>query len=194
MFASYSLAYQESESGKAQSMKRILAGLLLFLSEAVTLGAQTFRGAINGTVTDPSDAVVPNAQVQTTEITTGVSHKTITTADGQFSIQDLSLGAYKITVAAPGFATYTAASARVTAGSIYTFAVKLSLAQEARSFEVQAAALAVDSTTAAQTDTIPEEAVQNMPLNGRDFTQLIAIAPGYGGYSINGGGTSTEGR
>ena len=175
-------------------MKRGLAALFLFLSGAVLLGGQTFRGAIDGAVTDPSDAAVANARVQTTEIATGVSHNTVTTADGQFSIPDLPPGTYKITVVVPGFAPYTADNARVTAGSIYTVAVKLSVLRETRSIEVPAAAFTVDTTTATQSDTIPNEAVQNMPLNGRDFTQLFAIAPGYGGYSINGGGTINGAR
>ncbi len=175
-------------------MKRGLAILFLCLSGALLLDAQTFRGSINGVVTDPSGALVPNAQVQATEIATRASHNTITTADGHFSVQDLPLGAYKITVAAPAFATYTAENVRVTAGSVYTLTVRLSLAQENRSLDVAAAALTVDSTSTTQSDTIPEEAVQTMPLNGRDFTQLIAIAPGYGGYSINGGGTMNGAR
>jgi len=174
-------------------MKRVLTLFLLLLSDAL-LGAQTFRGSINGTVTDPSGAFVPNAQVQAIETATNVNHNTVTTADGQFSVQDLPLGDYKITVTAYGFAPYTADRVRVTAGSIYTLPVNLSLAQENRSLEVSAALLTVDATTATQSDSIPEEALQNMPLNGRDFTQLIAIAPGYGGYSINGGGTINGAR
>ncbi len=175
-------------------MKCVLSVFLLFVLDAVSLGAQTFRGALNGTVTDPSGALIPNAQVRATEIATSVDHNTVTTADGQFSVQDLPPGDYRITVSSSGFVTYTAENAKVAAGSIYTLAVKLSLAQESNSLEVQAAALAVDTTTSTQSDTIPEEAVQNMPLNGRDFTQLIAIAPGYGGYSINGGGTINGAR
>jgi outer membrane receptor protein involved in Fe transport len=175
-------------------MKRVLTLFLLLLSDVALLGAQTFRGSINGTVTDPSGAFVPNAQVQAIETATSVNHNTITTADGQFSVQDLPLGDYKIVVAASGFATYTADRVRVTAGSIYTLPVELSLAQENRSLDVSAALLTVDATTATQSDSIPEEALQNMPLNGRDFTQLIAIAPGYGGYSINGGGTINGAR
>lgn len=175
-------------------MKRLLVVLLLFLSEAAMLGAQTFRGAINGTVTDPSGAVVSNAQVRTTETATSVTHNTVTTIDGQFSIQDLPLGSYKITVSAPGFATYSAVDAQVTAGFVYTLAVRLSLGQDARSVEVRAATITVDASAPTQTNTIPEQAVQNMPLNGRDFTQLIATVPGYGGYSINGGGTINGAR
>ncbi len=175
-------------------MKRVLALLFLSLLEVTFLSAQTFRGAIDGTVTDPSGAVIPNVRVAAIETATGVTHNTVTTADGQFSIQDLPLGTYEINVAAAGFGTYTANRVRVTAGSLYTLAVKLSLAEENRSVEVAAAALTVDTTTATQSDTIPEEAVQSMPLNGRDFTQLVAVAPGYGGYSINGGGTINGAR
>lgn len=175
-------------------MKRVLTLFLLLLSDVALPGAQTFRGSINGTVTDPSGAFVPNAQVQAIEKATSVNHNTVTTADGQFSVQDLPLGDYKIVVAASGFATYNADRVRVTAGSIYTLPVKLSLAQENRSLDVSAALLTVDASTATQSDSIPEEALQNMPLNGRDFTQLIAIAPGYGGYSINGGGTINGAR
>ncbi len=170
----------------------VLFGLSLL--GAAFLHAQTFRGALNGTVTDPSGAVVPNAQIQTTEVATSINHATVTTADGQFSIADLPVGAYKITVTVAGFATYTADNLDLTAGSVYTLAIKLSLAKENQSLQVPAAALTIDTTTATQSDTIPEEAVQNIPLNGRDFTQLIAIAPGYGGYSINGGGTINGAR
>src|SRR5580700_12113823 len=65
--------------------------------------AQTFRGAINGTVTDPSGSVVPNAQVKAAETSTGIEHTTVTTTDGQFSFQDIPLGLYKVTVTASGF-------------------------------------------------------------------------------------------
>jgi hypothetical protein len=142
-------------------MKCALSVLLWFMLEALSLRAQTFRGAVNGTVTDPSGALVPNAQVRATEIATSVDHNTVTTADGQFSIQDLPPGDYAITVVSPGFAAYAAENAPVTAGSIYTVAVKLSLAQQANSLEVEAAALTVDATTSTQSDTIAEKAVQN---------------------------------
>ncbi|MGA8489748.1 MAG: carboxypeptidase-like regulatory domain-containing protein, partial [Terriglobales bacterium] len=79
-------------------MKRDLAIFLLFLLHAGLSDAQTFRGAINGTVKDPSGASVANARVEASEIATGANYDTVTTADGQFSIQDLPLGAYKITI------------------------------------------------------------------------------------------------
>jgi hypothetical protein len=151
--------------------------------------AQTFRGAINGTVTDPSGAVVPNAQVKATEAATGIDHNAVTTNDGQFSFQDIPLGFYKVTVTAPGFPPYAVDKVEVVAGTIYTLPVKLTMQAQATTVEVSAAALALDTTTQTQTMTINEDIVQNMPLNGRDFTQMISVEPGFGGYNVGGFGS-----
>jgi len=67
--------------------------------------------------------------------------------------------------------------------------VKLSLQQQTTTVEVSAAALTLDTTTQTQTMTIPDDIVQNIPLNGRDFTQLISVAPGFGGYNVGGFGS-----
>jgi hypothetical protein len=166
-----------------------LALVVLSLVVVGAANAQTFRGAINGTVTDPSGAVVPNATVKATESATGIDHVTATTGDGAFSFQDIPLGLYKVTVTATGFPAYTIDRVEVVAGTIYTLAVKLSLQQTATTVEVSAAAITLDTTTQTQNMTLPEDVVQNVPLNGRDFTQLIAATPGYGGYSGNGFGS-----
>lgn len=151
--------------------------------------AQTFRGAINGTVTDPSGGVVPNAQVRATESATGIDHNSVTTSDGQFSFQDIPLGFYKVTVTASGFPVFTVDRVEVVAGTIYTLPVRLSLQGQATTVEVSAAALVLDTTTQTQTMTIDENIVQNMPLNGRDFTQMISVEPGFGGYNVGGFGS-----
>jgi len=170
-------------------MKRLVLAILVVLSLAVAANAQTFRGAINGTVTDPSGAVVPNAAVKATESNTGIDHNTVTTSEGAFALQDIPLGLYKVTVTASGFPVYTVDKVEVVAGTIYTLPVKLSLQQQATTVEVSAAALSLDTTTATQNMTITSDVVQDIPLNGRDFTQLVATAPGYGGYSVGGFGS-----
>ena len=169
---------------------RRLQGVIVVLVLAMAAGyGQTFRGAINGTVTDPSGAVVPSAMVKATNLGTGTSYSMATTTDGQFAFQDLPLGTYKVSVSAKGFRDVAVDKVAVTAGSVYTLPLKLAVGQEATTVEVSAAALTVDTTTMTQTDTIPDTALQNVPLNGRDFSQLIAVAPGYGGYSLNGFGS-----
>src|SRR6266550_2541687 len=170
-------------------MKRLVLAILVVFSVAVGTNAQTFRGTINGTVTDPSGGVVPNAAVKATDTATGIDHTTVTTSEGAFAFQDIPLGLYKVTVTAPGFPVYTVDKVEVAAGTIYTLAVKLSLQQQATTVEVSAAALTLDTTTATQNMTISSDVVQDVPLNGRDFTQLIAVAPGYGGYSVGGFGS-----
>src|SRR5712671_1858369 len=171
------------------SMRRLFLAVVMILTLGVAANAQTFRGAINGTVTDPSGGSVPNAQVKATESATGIDHNTVTTSDGAFSFQDIPLGFYKVSVTASGFPVYTVDKVEVTAGTIYTLPVKLSLQQQATTVEVSAAALTLDTTTQTQNMTIASDVVQDVPLNGRDFTQLIATAPGYGGYSVGGFGS-----
>ncbi|HKC71235.1 MAG TPA: carboxypeptidase-like regulatory domain-containing protein, partial [Terriglobales bacterium] len=151
--------------------------------------AQTFRGAVNGTVADPSGAVVPGASVKITNTATGISQATTSTTNGEFAFQELPLGTYQVDVTAKGFTPTRVANVVVTAGKIYTLPVKLAVGQQATTVEVSAAALTVDTTTQTVTTTIPTTALQNVPLNGRDFSQLIAVSPGYGGYSVGGFGS-----
>src|SRR5919198_221464 len=164
----------------------VIISALLF---AVAIQAQTFRGAINGTVTDPTGAVLPKANVKATEVATGIERTTVTTNAGQFAFQDIPLGFYKVTVTAQGFRPYVADNVQVVAGTIYSLPVKLVVGQETTTLEVSAAALTVDTTTQTQTMTIPSDVVQNLPLNGRDFTQLISVEPGFGGYNVGGFGS-----
>ena len=163
--------------------------LTLVFSFSVPGYAQTFRGAINGNVTDPSGAVVAGANVKATNEATGIALSTVTTSGGSFAFQDIPLGTYKVSVAAPGFSAYTVDKVQVIAGTIYTLPIKLSMGKQATTVEVSAAALTVDTATQTQTMTIPGDVVQNTPLNGRDYTQLISVEPGFGGYNVGGFGS-----
>jgi hypothetical protein len=166
-----------------------MLALMVFLFAPVSGQAQTFRGGINGTVTDGSGAVVPGASVEAADTATGVSHKTVSTSAGEYIFQDLALGKYKVTVTASGFKTAVVSSVPVTAGVIYTLPVKLGVESAGETVEVSASGLALDTTTTTQTTDIPEQTVQDIPLNGRDFTQMIGLAPGFAGYSLGGYGS-----
>jgi hypothetical protein len=170
---------------------RALCNLLILISVISVVGAygQTFRGAINGTVTDPSGSVVAGAMVTATDTATNIAHSMAATGDGQFSFQDLPPGTYSVRVTASGFQTTTVSNVAVTAGTVYTVAAQLVVGQQATAVEVAAAAVVIDTTTSTQTDTLPTAAIQDLPLNGRDFTQMIAASPGYGGYSVGGYGS-----
>jgi hypothetical protein len=170
-------------------MKRLFLVVLVILTLGIAANGQTFRGAINGTVTDPSGAAVPNATVKATETATGVDHATQTTSDGAFAFQDIPLGFYKVAVTATGFPPYTVEKVEVVAGTIYTLNVRLTMQQSTTTVEVSAAAITLDTTTQTQNMTITSDVVQDIPLNGRDFTQLIGVAPGFGGYAAGGFGS-----
>jgi Carboxypeptidase regulatory-like domain len=164
-------------------MRRWFGLILATVLVAVSAYGQTFRGAINGTVADPSGAVVAGAAVKATNNATGVTLDTTTTSDGQFSFQDLPLGSYRISVSAAGFNPSTIGNVPVTAGSVYTLPVKMKVGSSSTSVEVSAEALTLDTTTVMQNNIIPTEQVQSAPMNGRDFTQFTATVPGYAGYS-----------
>jgi len=147
---------------------------------------QTFRGGIAGTVTDPSGAVIPGAVVKATNTGTTLSNQTLSSSAGEFSFQDLPLGDYTITVVQSGFEPLKINGVRVSGGAIYNLPIKLNVAQTTSTVEVSAAAVSVETTTVAQTNDLPEETVQDLPVNGRNFTQMIALSAGFAGYGGSG--------
>src|SRR5271170_2269070 len=111
---------------------------LLALLASASLIAQTFRGGISGTVSDPTGASVANASIRLTSPETGLTREGVTTSAGEFVFQDLPLGKYDITVTQPGFDTVHVSGIVVDAGRIATVALKLEVAKQAMTVEVAA--------------------------------------------------------
>src|SRR5580704_18512458 len=84
-----------------------IGAIAVLLSAGITSHAQTITATVNGTVTDPSGAVVANAKVTATNVDTGVATPTTTNKDGIYTIPFLQIGQYKVTIQAAGFATAT---------------------------------------------------------------------------------------
>lgn len=164
-----------------------LFALLLVAGDAAT--AQNFRGNITGVVTDSSGAVVPDANVTALRIGTGEKTLTKSSSTGDFSYHDMPVGAYSITVESPGFQTVTVDNVPVSGGGVYNLTVTLPPQQSNTTVNVSASALSLDTTTTTQTAVLPDHAVQDVPMNGRDFTQFVSLTPGYGGYSGGGFGS-----
>jgi outer membrane receptor protein involved in Fe transport len=167
----------------------LLFVLLAIFGQTVASHAQTYRGGINGTVTDDSGAVIPAATVTILNVATGDTKTSPSSSAGEFLFQDLPLGTYSVTVAAPGFSTVKTDKVSVSAGVIFTLPVKLPVSTSSTTVEVEAAAIALDTTSTVQNTVIDAKSVEDIPLNGRDFTQLIALTPGFGGYSGGGFGS-----
>lgn len=169
--------------------RRILAPALAVAALSTPMHGQTYRGSINGSVVDGSGAEVPGAAIVATNTATGVVTRSSSSSAGEFLFGDLPLGVYTVTVTAPGFATVKYDKITVSAGVIYTLPIKLSVSTTNEMVEVNAASLTLDTTTVTQTTVLDYKVVEDIPLNGRDFTQLISLTPGYAGYSGGGFGS-----
>jgi Carboxypeptidase regulatory-like domain len=160
-------------------MRRILpVALLLTLLAPASLIAQTFRGGIAGTVNDASGAAVAGAAIRLVSPDTNLTREGITSSTGEFVFQDLPLGKYDITVTQPGFDTVHVTGVVVDAGRIATVGVKLEVARQASTVEVTASAAEIETASSAETSVIDTQQILDIPLNGRDFTQLLKFNPG----------------
>ena len=132
-----------------------------------------------GTVTDASGAVVPGATVTATNTGTNISKATTTTGDGDYTFSLLQVGTYSIRVEAKGFKSFTAPSVPLSAGDRARVDAKLEVGDVSQTVEVSASvapALQTDSSNIASL--VTSQAVQDVPLNGRNFVKLVQLSPG----------------
>jgi len=166
---------------KASNMdlRRSLIALfgVLGLMTAV-LGGQTFRGGISGTVADFTGVAVTGAAVKLVSPDTGMTRESVTSSTGEFVFQDLPLGKYDITLTQPGFEAVHVSGLVVDAGRIATVGLKLEVAKQATSVEVAASTVAIETASAAETSLINTQEILDIPLQGRDFSQLLKFNPG----------------
>jgi|HubBroStandDraft_1064217.scaffolds.fasta_scaffold00761_16 hypothetical protein len=158
--------------------RTISAVLFLACLTSASLIAQTFRGGIAGTVTDSTGAAVAGAPVKLVSPDTGLTRESVTSSTGEFVFQDLPLDKYDITVAQPGFDTVHVSGVVVDAGKIATVGLKLEVAKQATVVEVAASAVAIETASSSETSEIDTKEILDIPLNGRDFSQLLKFNPG----------------
>src|SRR5438270_5067440 len=156
--------------------------LAFIVLTSATLFAQTFRGTILGTVTDPSGAVVSGAKVTAKNMATGLERTTQTSADGSYSIPELPLGTYTVTVTQSGFQTAVTTGVAVDVATERRVDVQLKTGQVSETVEVSGEALPqVETTTDTLGGTFTASAVKDLPVNGRDYQKLIYLTPGISG-------------
>ncbi len=157
---------------------RILGFVLLLaviLASALAT-AQSFRGSIRGTVTDPSGAVVANAHVSARNIANGQTRETDSAADGGYVLPELSVGTYEVAVTVSGFEKATQ-RIEVQVGVDTTGDVQLVL-RGREVITITADAPLIETTRDVLAQVVDEKLVNELPLNGRDFTKLVALSPG----------------
>ena len=181
---------------------RSVAVLFVFLVSifACCAFAQTFRGSIQGTITDPSSAAITGAKVKVFNSATGFSRTVTTNDQGEYQTSELPLGTYSITVEKEGFRTTTLNQIPVGVGSPARADAKLTPGQVKELVEVNANVPLVETTSNTTGGTIEATQVAELPVNGRDFTKLLELVPGtasdpvgstesagsYGLFSLNG--------
>jgi hypothetical protein len=163
--------------------------VLICMLTAGLASAQTFRGSIQGTVTDPSGAVIPEAQVTVKNVDTGLERRVTTDQTGFFVVRELPIGNYQVTVAKQGFKQSVAASVPVEVAVARRVDVTLQPGGAGQVTEVTAEIPLVDSKSNTLGGSFLANQVENLPVNGRDFTKLLIMVPGTAGEP-NGGGDS----
>lgn len=158
------------------------------------LGAQTFRGSIAGTVTDASDAAIPEASIQAVNKATALTRSTVSGATGDFVLPDLPLGLYTLTVTRAGFQTQKIDNLEVAVSRTTNITAKLSVSQQSSIVEVNASAAAIETTSSTLAGVVGPRMVQDLPMNGRDFRQMLKLSPGVSPASSSVNGMRTSGN
>ena len=143
----------------------------------VAVGQQT-TGDILGSVTDSSGALLPGAQVTVENIGTHEVRKEPVTSSGEYVVNLLQPGSYRLTVVAPGFQQFVVSSIALSAGDRTRVNAQLTVGSTNQTVTVEAQASALQTDSSVLSTTINEKATQDLPLNGRNFIQLIQVIPG----------------
>jgi hypothetical protein len=155
-----------------------LVCLFVIVSAGLLFGQGGANGTILGTVTDNSGAVVANAKVDVTNAATGVTSHTQTSSEGNFTVPYLAPGAYRVTVEAPGFQKAVAENIVLAVAQQARVNVSMKPGAVSESVEVQANAVSLDTDSSAVSQLISQTQVEQLPLNGRNFLNLLFIGAG----------------
>jgi hypothetical protein len=157
---------------------RIVLLLIVILSFGSILFGQTQQGRIVGRVTDSSGAIVPNAKVTITDVATGTSRALQTNAAGDYTAPNLNPAVYSVTVEMAGFKTLTRTGVRLEVATNQRLDFVLKPGQVSESVQVTAEEQLIDTVTDTLGGTLTNRAINELPLQGRDIQNLLALRPG----------------
>src|SRR6266700_213972 len=165
--------------------------VVLLSSSAPAALAQDVKGSVRGTVTDEQGAAVAGAEVTVSDLSTGFSRTTNTGGDGVYNFPDLPLGTFKIRVTHAGFKASEKVGIAVHASDSLVFNFALVVGTVNESVTVEANAIQVETTNGELAGLINGQQVAELPLNGRNYMQLVLSVPGVAtgeGFSAQGKG------
>jgi hypothetical protein len=177
-----------------QAMRAICGGLMvmfLMIGGATPLLSQTDTARIQGLVTDLSDAVVPNAAITVTNTATNAVAKATSDGSGSFSVNALPVGTYSVVTTAAGFGIVTQ-HLTLTVSQVQELNVKLTSGTVSQTVEVTESLPLVQTSSSETGTVINDRQLSDLPLNGRNFTQLALLAPGItrGAYNNSASGVN----
>ncbi len=171
-------------------MKRVFAIVASVLALCSVVLGQTVASQISGTVRDSSGAVLPGVEVKVTNTDTTATRTVVTSETGAYVVPNLPVGPYRLEASLPGFSTYAQSGIVLQVNSNPTINIELQVGQVSSVLEVQAAANMVETSSNVVGQVIDQQRVSELPLNGRNVTQLIAL---FGAAVPNtGGGLATN--
>lgn len=148
--------------------------------------AQVDRAGLNGTVTDPAGRVLPGVRIVALQDSTGLKRATVSASNGVYDIAELPVGVYTVIFDHAGFQQLRLNNVVQTVGHTRTLNVFLKVAGIAESVDVQGASLELNQTSDSLSARLERKQVQDLPLNGRNWATLTALAPG----AIDAGGSN----
>ena len=166
---------------KKNLLKRVSISMVVAMVFLASVGdiarAQVAGATILGTVTDPAGAVIANAQVTIQDADTGGTRTVTTNSAGFYAAPNLMPGKYELRISAPGFSAGVA-SVILTVGAEQTVNVALKVGQATTSVDVTDAVSGVELATSSLGNEVDANTVRELPLNGRDWSQLATLQPG----------------
>jgi hypothetical protein len=164
-------------------MKRLLSAgsaVFFFLTLVAVSSTHLYAQAtatISGTVTDTSGAAIPAADLQITNTGTAISQNVQSDDQGRYRVPDLIIGDYQIRASKMGFSTVVRAGITLTVGASPVVDLQMTVGQQATTVTVEAAASQVETQNTSVSSLVEEKQMVELPLNGRNFTQLVALNP-----------------
>jgi Carboxypeptidase regulatory-like domain/TonB dependent receptor len=162
--------------------------LILCMLLTTSLPGQVDRASLNGTVTDASGAIIPGAKIVAVARATGIRRETTTGSNGSYNLPGLPIGIYNVIVSAPGFETLEAEGLTLSVGQVATYDARLKLGSIKSQVDVTATAVEVNRTSAEIGGVVGAQQVRSVPLNGRNWSDLMLLVPGALDAGSGGGG------
>jgi outer membrane receptor protein involved in Fe transport len=171
-------SFMYSLQNLSQSFRRALFLLLFTICFAASSSAQTTLSTITGEIKDANGASVAQAQVTARHLDTGLVRTTVSTDDGRFVFPGLPLGGYEITAERTGFQRLIHRDVNLTVGETLSISLLMQVAELTADVEVTGGEALVNTQSQELSYLVNERAIKELPLNGRNYTDLASLQPG----------------